>query len=96
MHVGRTTGALSPMLTFDDGVTDGAVSTSGQVRGAYVHGLFDRGEARAALLAELGAVSDTIDQAVRVDQALDEIAAALEQAFDIPTLAAIAGLENFR
>ena len=96
MHVGRTTGALSPMLTFDDGVTDGAVSTSGQVRGAYVHGLFDQGEARAALLAELGAVSGAIDQAVRVDQALDEIAAALEQAFDISALAAIAGLENFR
>jgi adenosylcobyric acid synthase len=96
MHVGRTTGAVSPMLTFDDGAADGAVSANGQVRGAYVHGLFDRGEARAALLAELGAVSDAIDQAVRVDQALDEIAAALEQAFDIPALAAIAGLENFR
>jgi len=96
MHVGRTTGAVSPMLTFDDGAVDGAVSANGQVRGAYVHGLFDRGEARAALLAELGAVSDAIDQAVRVDQALDEIAAALEQAFDIPALAAIAGLENVR
>ncbi|RRN63067.1 cobyric acid synthase [Caulobacter sp. 602-1] len=95
MHVGRTTGAVSPMLTFDDGVTDGAVSTGGQVRGAYVHGLFDQGEARAALLAELGAMSDAIDQAVRVDQALDEIAAVLEQAFDIPALAAIAGLESF-
>jgi hypothetical protein len=54
-----------------------------------------RGEARAALLAELGARSEGLDQAVRVDQALDEIAAALEQAFDIPTLAAIAGLERF-
>lgn len=95
MHVGRTTGAVSPMLTFDDGANDGAVSANGQVRGAYVHGLFDQGEARAALLAELGAVSDAIDQAVRVDQALDEIAADLEQAFDIPALAAIAGLESF-
>ena len=96
MHVGRTTGAGSPMLTFDDGLVDGAISGDGLVRGAYVHGLFDRGEARAALLAELGAASDAIDQAVRVDQALDEVAAALEQAFDIPALAAIAGLENFR
>jgi len=96
MHVGRTTGAVTPMLTFDDGVADGAVSADGRVRGAYVHGLFDRGEARAALLAELGAVSNAIDQAVRVDQALDEIAAVLERAFDIPALAAIAGLETFR
>jgi adenosylcobyric acid synthase len=94
MHVGRTMGAARPMLAFDDGTTDGAVSADGRVRGAYVHGLFDTGEARAALLADLGAASDAVDQAVRVDQALDEIAAALEQAFDIPSLAAIAGLEN--
>ncbi len=93
MHVGRTTGAISPMLAFDDGVTDGAVSADGRVRGAYVHGLFDRAEARAALLAELGAASDGLDQALRVDQALDEIAAMLEQSFDIPALAALAGLE---
>jgi adenosylcobyric acid synthase len=93
MHVGRTTGATRPMLRFDDGGTDGAVSSDGRVRGAYVHGLFERGEARTALLAELGAVSDGVDQSGRIDQALDEIAAALERAFDIPSLAAIAGLE---
>jgi adenosylcobyric acid synthase len=93
MHVGRTTGAISPMLTFEDGVTDGAVSANGRVRGCYVHGLFDQAEARAAMLAELGAVSDGLDQALRVDQALDEIAAMLEQSFDIPALAALAGLE---
>ena len=81
------------MLWLDDGTPDGAVSPDGRVRGAYVHGLFERGEARAALLAELGAVSDGVDQSVRVDQALDEIAAVLERAFDIPSLAAIAGLE---
>ena len=93
MHVGRTTGAKRPMLTFDDGATDGAMSADGRVRGAYVHGLFDQGEARAALLAELGATSNGVDQDIRVDQALDEIAAVLEQAFDIPALAALAGLE---
>ncbi|MBO9545152.1 cobyric acid synthase [Caulobacter sp.] len=96
MHVGRTTGAVSPMLTFDDGVTDGAVSADGRVQGCYVHGLFDRAEARTALLAELGAASDGLDQAIRVDQALDEIAAMLEQSFDVPALAALAGLEFSR
>ena len=94
MHVGRTTGGTRPMLTFDDGAADGEVSADGRVRGAYVHGLFDRGETRAALLAELGATSDGVDQAARVDQALDDLAAALEQALDIPALAAIAGLER--
>lgn len=96
MHVGRTEGGQAPMLWFDDGGNDGAVSSDGRVRGCYVHGLFDSGEARAELLAELGAVSDRLDQCARVDQALDEIALALEAAFDIPTLATIAGLEGFR
>lgn len=95
MHVGRTTDSARPMLWFDGGGEDGAVSADGKVRGCYVHGLFDTGEARAELLAELGAVSDRLDQSTRVDQALDDIAAALEAAFDIPALAAIAGLETF-
>ena len=93
MHVGRTTGADTPMLRFDDGDADGAVSADGRVRGAYVHGLFDRGEARAELLADLGAASDRQDQTARVDQALDEIASVLAQSFDIPALIRLAGLE---
>ncbi len=92
MHVGRTSGAIRPMLVFDTGETDGGVSADERVSGCYVHGLFDRGEARAALLAELGAASDAVDQAARVDLALDEIAAALEASFDIPALAKLAGL----
>ena len=98
MHVGRTMssggGGARPMLTFDDGAPDGVISADGLVRGAYVHGLFDQGEARAALLAELGADSNGVDQDLRIDQALDEIAAVLEQAFDIPALAKLAGLET--
>ena len=96
MHVGRTEGGARPMLRFDDGGEDGAISADGKVRGCYVHGLFDRGESRAELLAEFGAVSDRLDQSQRVDQALDEIAAALEAAFDISALAVIAGLETSR
>ncbi|AAK23727.1 cobyric acid synthase [Caulobacter vibrioides] len=92
MHVGRTSGAARPMLIFDTGEPDGAVSADGRISGCYVHGLFDRGEARAALLAALGAVSDAVNQAARVDLALDEIAAVLEQSFDIPALAKLAGL----
>lgn len=92
MHVGRTSAATSPFLRFDDGTTDGAVSADGRVSGGYVHGLFDHCEARAALLAELGAASNGLDQSVRVDQALDEIAGVLETAFDIVALARIAGL----
>ncbi len=96
IHVGRTTGpALQrPLLIRQDGAGEGAVSPDGRIAGAYVHGLFNTGPARAALLAELGAVSDGLDQIDRVDAALDQIAAVLETAFDIAALAAIAGLER--
>ncbi len=94
IHVGRTTGqALQrPFLIRSDGTGEGAVSADGRIAGGYVHGLFDLAPARAALLAELGAGSDGRDQAARVDEALNELADALSQAFDIPALAALAGL----
>lgn len=95
IHVGRTDGpALQrPFLNRADGSGEGAVSPDGRIAGAYVHGLFDKAPARAALLDGLGAASDGLDQHDRVDAALDEIAAVLQQSFDIPRLAAIAGLE---
>ncbi len=95
IHVGRTTGPglHRPLLVREDGTGEGAVSAEGRIAGAYVHGLFDGAQARASLLAELGAASDGLDQIARVDAALDEIAAVLQSSFDIPRLAAIAGLE---
>ncbi|HTI67344.1 MAG TPA: cobyric acid synthase [Caulobacteraceae bacterium] len=98
IHVGRTEGPglERPLLLFDDGAADGAVSIDGRVAGGYVHGLFGAGAARAALLARLGAAAGDEDQAAAVDRALDEIAAMLERSLDIPALAAIAGLETAR
>jgi adenosylcobyric acid synthase len=95
IHAGRTTGpdTARPFLVHGGGAGEGAVSADGRIAGAYVHGLFDAGEARAALLAGLGAASNGLDQGARVDAALDELALALEAAFDIPALSAIAGLE---
>ena len=60
--------------------------------GCYVHGLFNRPEARRAILAQLGAVSSGVDQRQAVEAALDALAAALEEAFDIAALSRIAGL----
>ncbi|MGR4865001.1 cobyric acid synthase [Caulobacter sp. LARHSG274] len=94
MHIGRTTGSgtARPLLAMDGGAAEGAVSADGRVAGAYVHGLFERGEARAALLAPLGVATAPGDHAGRVDAALDEIAAMLERSLDIAALARIAGL----
>jgi len=94
IHMGRTTGPglERPWLMRGDGSPEGTVSPDGRIAGGYVHGLFNLASARGALLAALGAASDGGDQADRVDAALDELAGELSKAFDIPALAALAGL----
>ncbi len=94
MHVGQTSGAglARPFLIQSDGRSEGAVSADGRIAGTYAHGLFDGGEARRALLGELGAVCAPGDHPSEIDRALDEIADMLAQSFDINTIARIAGL----
>jgi adenosylcobyric acid synthase len=94
MHVGETSGpgCAAPWAILEDATPHGAQSPDGRIVGGYVHGLFAEASARAALLADLGAASDGIDQSARVDQALDDIAAILEGSLDIAALDRIAGL----
>jgi adenosylcobyric acid synthase len=96
MHVGRTAGdgLARPFLVLDREGAHGAVSADGRIMGCYVHGLFQSGDFRRAFLGALGARSSGLDHGPVVDAALDEIAAALETALDIPALARIAGLET--
>jgi adenosylcobyric acid synthase len=56
MHVGESRGeALSrPLLRFEDGCPEGAVSADGRVAGCYVHGLFTSDAFRRAWLATFG------------------------------------------
>jgi adenosylcobyric acid synthase len=92
IHSGRTfaEGSVTPLLQFEDGARDGAISADGRIAGCYVHGLFNRPEQRAAWLARLGAQSDGVNQADRVDAALDELAEALERVVDLDRLVDIA------
>jgi len=69
------------------------VSADGRIAGCYVHGLFGVTAARAALVATIGAAPSLDDHNSRVDAALDDIAAELEQCLDVAALAAIAGLK---
>jgi adenosylcobyric acid synthase len=94
MHVGETSGpgCAAPWAILEDGTPHGAASPDGRIVGGYVHGLFAEASARGALLAELGATSDGVDQSARVDEALDKIADILERSLDIAALERIAGL----
>ncbi len=93
IHAGTTAAdpGTRPLLRFADGSTDGAVAGDGRIAGCYVHGLFDRAEARAHWLARIGAASDGFDRADTIDAALDGIATALEQVLDVDRILAIAG-----
>ncbi|MBV9511251.1 MAG: cobyric acid synthase [Caulobacteraceae bacterium] len=98
IHIGETRGpALDrPLLRREDGAVEGAVSADGRIAGAYVHGLFDEGAARAALLAPLlhplGLAATGCDHGPAVEAALDEIAETLARSLDIEALSRIAGL----
>jgi adenosylcobyric acid synthase len=92
IHSGRTTvnGHVPPLLRFEDGTSDGAVSADGRVSGCYVHGLFNQAAQRAVWLARLGTKSDGVNQSTRVDQALDDLANALERTLNIQRILDIA------
>ena len=93
IHVGHTRvlGPVQPLLRLASGEDDGAVSADGRIAGCYIHRLFDHPAQRGAWLTRLGAQSDGIAQGQRVDQALDSLAASLEEHVDIDQLLSIAG-----
>jgi len=93
IHVGQTRvlGPVQPLLRLASGEDDGAVSADGRIAGCYIHRLFDHPAQRGAWLTRLGAQSDGIAQGQRVDQALDSLAASLEEHVDIDQLLSIAG-----
>ena len=85
IHMGVTTGAAldRPAVALDDGRTDGALSADEQILGTYCHGLFDRPEALAALLAWAGATDvAAVDFAARREADIDRLADAVEAALD--------------
>lgn len=94
IHCGVTTGPGRgrPFLDREGLGADGAVSADGRIWGAYVHGLFDDGQARAGIMARIGSGSDGVDHEARIEAALDELARELERCVDIGALSRIAGL----
>lgn len=92
MHMGATSGpdCARPFAILDGGRADGAISRDGRVLGSYVHGLLASAPLRDALLRRLGGQSAMADYAQTVEDALDEVAALLEQHADIDAMVALA------
>jgi adenosylcobyric acid synthase len=87
IHMGRTFGPVPPWLAFADGRTDGA--SAGEVRGCYVHGLFDDDAQRGALLDWIGAAPSGLNHAAQIEATLDALADHLERHARVEALLAL-------
>jgi adenosylcobyric acid synthase len=87
MHIGRTEGpdCARPLLRFADGRADGAMSASGRIAGAYVHGLFANDRQRAAWLAPLGAALE-LDYEATIERTLEALADHCEAHLDLEAI----------
>ena len=87
IHVGRSFGPVRPWLAFSDGRADGA--DAGDVRGCYVHGLFDDDAQRRALLDWIGAAPSSLNHAADIEATLDALADHLERHVRVEALLAL-------
>jgi adenosylcobyric acid synthase len=89
IHAGHSDGpALDhPSVFLEHGRRDGAMSADGQIIGTYLHGLFERPSACAALLRWAGLAQPlSVDHSARREQMLDRLADAVECSLDVPRM----------
>ena len=94
IHMGVSAGEATarPLLRFEDGRADGALSDDGQCVGCYAHGVFDAPEALAAVLDWAGLQGAArVDLAARREADLERLADALATHLDGARLAACFG-----
>jgi adenosylcobyric acid synthase len=89
MHIGRTTGSVTPLLELD-GHDQGAVSGNGRIAGCYIHGLLTDDNQRRHWLQRLGAATSDLDYEADVDATLDRLADHIEKHIDCDRLLALA------
>jgi adenosylcobyric acid synthase len=92
MHLGVTAGpdALRPVLEMADGRRDGAMSANQNVRGVYVHGLFNDDRQRAAWLRWIGSEASDLAYEQGVEDTLNALAAHLERHIDCDRILSLA------
>jgi adenosylcobyric acid synthase len=89
IHAGHSEGrALDhPAVILGNERRDGAISADGQILGSYLHGLFERSPACAALLRWAGLPQPLIvNHPARREQMLERLADAVEASLDVPRL----------
>lgn len=95
IHAGVTAGPAleNPVVLFDTGGTDGAVSNDGQVLGTYLHGIFETSDACLALLRWAGlAQARAVDYAALREGAIERLADTVDAHLDMATLTRLLGL----
>ncbi|MFN4143490.1 cobyric acid synthase [Aestuariivirga sp.] len=91
IHLGRTEGPdCARPFALLGGHPDGAVSSTGQVMGSYLHGCFGSDEFRAKFLKELGVKASSLRFEDTVERTLDALAEHLEAHLDLDRLLALA------
>jgi len=87
IHMGSTIGPdCSNAMVEIAGHPDGAISADGKIMGCYLHGLFASDDFRCFVLGAIGVEAGSLTHTAMIDQALDELAAALENHLDVDGL----------
>jgi len=92
MHIGTTKGrdCTRPFARISDGSPEGAVSTTCQVMGTYIHGLFADDRQRSAWLSRLGAGPARVAYDALIEEILDRLAAHIDTHVDVDRLFSLA------
>ncbi len=96
IHCGISEGAAlaQPLLELEQG-PDGAQSADGQILGSYLHGLFDEGEAREALLRWAGLVeSRPFDYQALLEANIERLADCLDEHLDMARVCELLNLDR--
>ncbi len=89
IHAGISAGSAlqHPFAQLDDGRSDGAISTDGQIMATYLHGAFESPQACAALLEWAGLQAPQLfDYHALREQNLERLADTLEAHLDMPRI----------
>jgi adenosylcobyric acid synthase len=88
MHIGRTEGPdrARPLLAYEDGRSEGAISENGLVAGAYVHGLFADDRQRRAWIERVGGFGSDFAYETTINRVLNGLADHLERHLDLDRL----------